>query len=198
MAASTSTRRPDLSDRRRSHADHAELMDGIYRYQRHIYDLTRKYYLLGRDRLIDGLDVPRGRHACSRSAAAPAAISCWRRRRYPDSAASSASTSRPRCSRPRGGTVAGAACRRASALAQGDATDFDAAALFGVSGFDRIFISYALSMIPDWQRTVDCRARRARRPAARCTSSISASRSACPAGSAAAARLARAIPRHAA
>ena len=37
---------------------HAELMDGVYRYQRHVYDLTRKYYLLGRDRLIDGLDIP--------------------------------------------------------------------------------------------------------------------------------------------
>ncbi|RUV53463.1 SAM-dependent methyltransferase, partial [Mesorhizobium sp. M5C.F.Ca.IN.020.14.1.1] len=33
-------------------ARHAELMDGVYRWQRHIYDLTRKYYLLGRDRLI--------------------------------------------------------------------------------------------------------------------------------------------------
>ena len=32
----------------------------MYRYQRHIYDLTRKYYLLGRDRLIAGLDVPPG------------------------------------------------------------------------------------------------------------------------------------------
>ncbi|TGP83804.1 class I SAM-dependent methyltransferase, partial [bacterium M00.F.Ca.ET.222.01.1.1] len=41
-------------------ASHAELMDGVYRWQRHIYDLTRKYYLLGRDRLISGLDVPPG------------------------------------------------------------------------------------------------------------------------------------------
>ena len=39
---------------------HAELMDGVYRWQRHIYDLTRKYYLLGRDGLIAGLDVPPG------------------------------------------------------------------------------------------------------------------------------------------
>ena len=37
---------------------HAEMMDEVYRYQRHIYDLTRKYYLLGRDRLIEGLKVP--------------------------------------------------------------------------------------------------------------------------------------------
>ena len=41
-------------------ANHAELMDGVYHWQRHIYDLTRKYYLLGRDRLIDGLEVPQG------------------------------------------------------------------------------------------------------------------------------------------
>src|SRR6185503_5117746 len=39
---------------------HGDLMDRIYRHQRHIYDLTRKYYLLGRDRMIDGLDVPAG------------------------------------------------------------------------------------------------------------------------------------------
>ena len=40
-----------------SHAGH---MDAIYRTQRHFYDLTRKYYLLGRDRLIRRLDPPKG------------------------------------------------------------------------------------------------------------------------------------------
>ena len=33
-------------------ADHAALMDDVYRRQRFIYDLTRKYYLFGRDKLI--------------------------------------------------------------------------------------------------------------------------------------------------
>lgn len=32
----------------------------MYRYQRHIYDLTRKFYLLGRDRLIAEMDVQEG------------------------------------------------------------------------------------------------------------------------------------------
>ena len=32
-------------------------MDRMYRRQRHVYDLTRKFYLLGRDRLIDGLNA---------------------------------------------------------------------------------------------------------------------------------------------
>jgi S-adenosylmethionine-diacylgycerolhomoserine-N-methlytransferase len=37
-------------------------------------------------------------------------------------------------------------------LAQADATNFDPEALFGVEGFDRIYISYALSMIPPWRQ----------------------------------------------
>src|SRR5271170_7945137 len=35
-------------------------MNRMYRRQRHIYDFTRKFYLLGRDRLIDGLAPPAG------------------------------------------------------------------------------------------------------------------------------------------
>ena len=41
-------------------ADASVLMDRMYRHQRHFYDLTRKYYLPGRDRLIEGLSPPRG------------------------------------------------------------------------------------------------------------------------------------------
>ena len=35
----------------------AVLMDRIYRHQRHIYNLSRKYYLLGRDRMIAELKL---------------------------------------------------------------------------------------------------------------------------------------------
>ncbi len=38
----------------------AEKMDAIYRRQRFIYDATRRYYLLGRDRLIGSLKPPLG------------------------------------------------------------------------------------------------------------------------------------------
>ena len=34
-------------------ADQAVAMDRMYRVTRHIYDLTRRYYLLGRDRLLE-------------------------------------------------------------------------------------------------------------------------------------------------
>ena len=40
--------------------DAARHMDGIYRYQRYIYDGTRKYYLFGRDRLLDELQPDDG------------------------------------------------------------------------------------------------------------------------------------------
>ena len=35
-------------------------MDRIYRHQRHVYDLTRRYYLFGRDRLLRELQPPPG------------------------------------------------------------------------------------------------------------------------------------------
>ena len=37
-------------------------MDRMYRHQRHFYDLTRKFYLLGRDAMLDELpSIPAGR-----------------------------------------------------------------------------------------------------------------------------------------
>src|ERR1700710_1656778 len=36
-------------------AEATRRMNRMYRWQRHIYDATRRYYLLGRDRLIAGL-----------------------------------------------------------------------------------------------------------------------------------------------
>ena len=40
--------------------DHSRAMDRMYRFQRHIYDASRHYYLLGRDRLLDRLEPPPG------------------------------------------------------------------------------------------------------------------------------------------
>jgi S-adenosylmethionine-diacylgycerolhomoserine-N-methlytransferase len=131
---------------------HAALMDGVYRYQRHVYDLTRKYYLLGRDRLIERLGVPpdgtvlelgcgTGRNLARAAHAFPDA-----RFFGLDISAGMLETA--------AATVRREGLSGRVALARGDASDFDAAELFGQSGFDRVFISYALSMIPEWQRTV--------------------------------------------
>lgn len=131
---------------------HAELMDGVYRYQRHVYDLTRKYYLLGRDRLIDGLDVPEGGTVLELGCGTGRNL-VQAARTYPDASFCGLDISAGMLE-----TAGVAVIRRDLSarvrLAQGDASDFDAVALFGRQGFDRVFISYALSMIPEWQRTV--------------------------------------------
>jgi S-adenosylmethionine-diacylgycerolhomoserine-N-methlytransferase len=39
-------------------------------------------------------------------------------------------------------------------VAQADASDFDAEALFGRATFERVLVSYALSMIPPWREAL--------------------------------------------
>ncbi len=132
--------------------DHAARMDGIYAGQRHIYDLTRKYYLFGRDRLIDTLDLAAGGSVLE--------IGCGTgrnliraARRWPlghfhglDISAEMLTTARAK--------VAAAGLADRVTLAQGDAAAFDAMALFGTPCFDRVLFSYTLSMIPPWQRAL--------------------------------------------
>jgi S-adenosylmethionine-diacylgycerolhomoserine-N-methlytransferase len=128
---------------------HAALMDDVYRGQRHIYDLTRKYYLLGRDRLIDELQPPVGGHVlevgCGTGRNLIAAACCWPGARFYGIDISEEMLKSARTA------IARAGLARRITVARGDATHFDPDALFRFAGFDRIFQSYTLSMIPDWQ-----------------------------------------------
>lgn len=128
--------------------DHAGHMDAIYRTQRHFYDLTRKYYLLGRDRLIADLAPPPGGSVlevgCGTGRNLIAAARAWPEARYFGIDISEAMLATARTN------IAKAGLADRITLARGDATRFDAGALFGVAQFDRIFQSYTLSMIPDW------------------------------------------------
>lgn len=134
--------------------DAALRMDRMYRLQRWIYDPTRRWYLFGRDRLIDTLAIPPGGTVLE--------IACGTGRnlvhiawRYPtadlygiDISAEMLKTAR--------------ANRRNTGLEQriklawGDATTFDPVNAFGrPARFDRIVLAYALSMIPDWPAVID-------------------------------------------
>ena len=130
-----------------------DLMNRIYRHQRFIYNATRKYYLLGRDRLIadigarDGARVLEigcgtGRNLIVTARTYPGAL-CF----GIDLSTEMLETATRAISR------AGLASR--VRVAHGDATAFDPVALFGIDQFDRIFISYSLSMIPPWQNVID-------------------------------------------
>ena len=126
---------------------HAALMDGVYRRQRHIYDATRKFFLLGRDRLIAELTPPPGgavlEVGCGTGRNLIVAARRWPQARFYglDISEQMLATAREK--------IAAAGLTDRITLAQADATDFDPQALFGRAAFDRVFLSYSLSMIPD-------------------------------------------------
>lgn len=128
-------------------------MDRHYRYQRFIYDATRTHYLLGRQHLIRNL-AP-GPHQSVLEIGCGTAWNLVRAARlYPGARfygldVSNAMLSSARASLERRGFT-----HRVS-LRQADATSFDADGLFGVKCFDRLFFSYALSMIPRWQEALE-------------------------------------------
>lgn len=130
--------------------DHGALMDQVYRHQRHIYDLTRKYYLFGRDRLIRELKLEPGETLVE--------IGCGTARnliaiaqRYPgvrlfglDASAEMLRTART--------NVAKAVPDACITLEQTYAETLDSSTFgSGSAPFDRALFSYSLSMIPDWR-----------------------------------------------
>jgi S-adenosylmethionine-diacylgycerolhomoserine-N-methlytransferase len=123
---------------------HAVLMDEVYRGQRHIYDLTRKYYLFGRDTLIAGLDARPGMRvlevACGTGRNLAKVARAWPGVRLFGLDISSEMLKSAR-----------AALGEEARLGEGDACAFEPQTLLGEPAFERIVLSYALSMIPDWQ-----------------------------------------------
>lgn len=124
-------------------------MNRMYRWQRHIYDGTRRRYLLGRDQMIADLRPETG--------ASVLEIGCGTGRNlvlsaqlYPDARFFGIDVSTEML------TSAIAAISRAGLTSQvrvahGEATAFDPKRSFGVCRFDHVMISYCLSMIPDWR-----------------------------------------------
>ncbi|MCE6957693.1 class I SAM-dependent methyltransferase [Cereibacter sphaeroides] len=123
---------------------HAALMDATYRHQRRIYDVTRRYFLLGRDELIAALDPPPGARVLEIACGTGRNLDLIGRR-WPGVRLHGLDISEEMLRTARG-RLGGRA-----RLVQGDATCFDPQALFGTDRFERIVISYALSMIPDWR-----------------------------------------------
>lgn len=129
--------------------DHGSLMDRVYRRQRHIYDATRRYYLLGRDPMIAGLKPAAGANVLE--------IGCGTGRNlvkaaqlYPQTKFYGIDISQEMLATA-GKSVAQAQLQGQIRLACADASRFDPVKIFGQEKFERIFISYAVSMIPEWQ-----------------------------------------------
>jgi len=131
------------------HTSHASLMDGIYRHQRHVYDLTRYCYLLGRDRLIADLDPPAGGSVlevgCGTGRNLLAAAT-----RYLDAHFFGFDISTEMLKTARR-SIAATRMRDRIEVAEASALTFIPEQVFGRKEFDRIVFSYALSMMSGWQ-----------------------------------------------
>ena len=130
-----------------SDSSHGALMDDVYRYQRLFYDVTRKYYLLGRDHLIAGIGAG--------AEASIVEIACGTGRnlaaigrRYPGRELYGLDISSEMLRTARG--KLGDQAR----LAEADACSFEPEATLGVAAFDHAVLSYSLSMIPDWEGAI--------------------------------------------
>jgi len=129
-----------------------EKMDRMYRYQRYFYDSTRKYYLFGRDKLIEQMDVQAGENVLE--------VGCGTGRnlvilaeKFPltqfyglDASAEMLKTAQAKVD---GKNVSNIHLKTALA------DDFTSRETFGLdTPFDSIFFSYSISMIPTWKESI--------------------------------------------
>jgi S-adenosylmethionine-diacylgycerolhomoserine-N-methlytransferase len=132
---------------------HAVAMDRRYRFSRHFYDVTRRYSLLGRDKLLDKV--------VTSPTTATLEVGCGTARNLLELAARNApgrlygldashamlATAERSIRRAAGHRPGG----KGIVLRQGLAEDLDAQRMFGCRDrFDSIFFSYSLSMVPAW------------------------------------------------
>jgi S-adenosylmethionine-diacylgycerolhomoserine-N-methlytransferase len=128
--------------------DAGHRMDRMYRFQRHIYDVTRRYYLVGRTTLINGLVPPDNGTVLE--------VGCgtgWNlieaARKYPGIRFQGFDVSRVMLdTAQRNVARAGLSDRVSLSLA-------DAATFAHPQQFDRVFASYVLSMVPNWTTAME-------------------------------------------
>jgi S-adenosylmethionine-diacylgycerolhomoserine-N-methlytransferase len=133
--------------------DAAQQMDRQYRYQRYVYDLSRKYYLLGRDALLNEMDVQPGETVLE--------IGCGTARnltklayRYPSVKLYGIDASRMMLDTARD-KLRGTLYERNITLRQGLAGQVSHHDFGLEKPFDHIVFSYVLSMIPGWQGALE-------------------------------------------
>lgn len=128
-------------------------MDRVYRQQRHIYDLTRKFYLLGRDRMIDRL-APQPSARIVEVGCGTARNLIRLAKHYPDAKLFGLDASQAMLE-----TASIAIARTGLSgritLAQGYAEALSPVLFGEEKPFDNILFSYSLSMIPDWKQALN-------------------------------------------
>jgi S-adenosylmethionine-diacylgycerolhomoserine-N-methlytransferase len=135
------------------HDPHADRMDRMYRYTRHVYDATRRYYLLGRDRLLRLMQIRDGDRVVEMGCGTARNL-IKLKRLHPAARLYGLDASQSMLD-----TAALALQRHGCAdtvLRHCLAEQLDARQTFGLDEpFDVIFFSYSLSMMPTWPAALD-------------------------------------------
>jgi S-adenosylmethionine-diacylgycerolhomoserine-N-methlytransferase len=132
--------------------DAFENMDRMYRHQRYFYDLTRKYYLLGRDRLLSEIDARAGENVLEAGCGTGRNLIILAKR-FPQANffGLDASAEMLRTAQAKSGAENLKNLTFKTALAD----TFDYRETFGLDEpFDAIFFSYSISMIPVWRESI--------------------------------------------
>jgi S-adenosylmethionine-diacylgycerolhomoserine-N-methlytransferase len=134
-------------------SEQALAMDKMYHVTRHIYDLTRAYYLLGRDKMLGTIST--APHTATIEVGCGTARNLIKLARRPAPGllygldASHEMLETAASSIQRSGVGVGE--RSPIVLRQGLAEDLDGQKMFGrTEPFDNVFFSYCLSMVPTW------------------------------------------------
>jgi S-adenosylmethionine-diacylgycerolhomoserine-N-methlytransferase len=128
---------------------HGALMDRVYRRQRYFYNLTRRYYLIGRDRLIRGLDLGPTDSAVEIGCGTARNLIAIARR-YPGARLFGLDASQAMLETA-ARAVGRAGLTTRITLRHGYAEHLTPAFFGEQQPFDRAIFSYSLSMIPDWR-----------------------------------------------
>jgi len=135
-----------------SHDDAFVAMDRMYRFQRYFYDLTRKYYLLGRDRLIDEMEVAAGDNVLEIGCGTGRNLILLGRKRSEANLFGLDASSEMLVTAAEKISKSGQEISLRTALAD----DFDFDSSFGLDNpFDVVFFSYSISMIPTWRESIE-------------------------------------------
>lgn len=131
---------------------HEARMDANYRLQRHIYDLTRRFYLLGRIKLIERLRPPEGGTVLELGCG-----TAWNlirlAQRHPSVRFEGLDASKAMLETA-GQKIAQAGFAERIHLRQGLAESAHRSDSPTGAGYDVVFFSYALSMIPGWREAL--------------------------------------------
>ncbi len=135
--------------------DHAQLMDGVYHYTRHIYDVSRKFYLFGRDKLIREMDVKPGDNVLEMGCGtARNLIKLYKR--CPQAQYFGLDASQDMLETAQSSLKKRGVPDNKVSLKQCLAEQMDARQTFGLDKpFDVIFFSYSLTMMPLWREAID-------------------------------------------